>query len=145
MKIRFVSFQLKLFLSPICLFFVFNSADAQDLELTITSSNGNENDAISSIGYSKTHKDYEALKLQIDSFKNRAHKLGYIEAKVQDITKTTLTVNAQLSLGPKYESIQIHASKAVFEFLELTPKEDADKKLYYLYVLSKIIIKTNLV
>jgi len=132
MKISFVSFQLKLFLPTICLLFVFNSADAQDLQLAITGTNTTENDAINSIGYSKTHKDYEALKLQIDSFKNRAYKLGYIEAKVQDITKTTLTVSVQLSLGPKYESIQIHANKSLFEFLELTPKEDADKKLYYL-------------
>ena len=132
MKIIFVSFRLKLFLSAICLFFVFNSADAQELELTITSNSPNENDAVNSIGYFKAHKDYEALKLQIDSFKNRAHELGYIEAKIQDITKTPLGVTVHVSLGPKYEYIQIHASKTLFDFIELTPKEDTNKKIYYL-------------
>ena len=127
-----MSFRLKLFLSAMYLFLAFNSADAQELELTIKSSSVNENDAINSIGYSKTHKNYVALKLQMDSFKNRAQKLGYIEVKVQDITKTTLTVNVLLSLGPKYKSIQIYASKALFELLELTPKQDENKKVYYL-------------
>ena len=78
MKIRFVSSQLKLFFLNICMLAAFNSANAQDLQLIIASSNTQETKAINTIGYSKSFENYKTLLLEIERFKNVVYRLGYI-------------------------------------------------------------------
>ena len=51
----------------------FNSANAQDLQLIIASSNTQETKAINRIGYSKSFENYKTLLLEIERFKNVAY------------------------------------------------------------------------
>lgn len=143
MKIRFVSSQLKLFFLSICMLAAFNSANAQDLQLIIASSNTQETKAINTIGYSKLFDNYKTLLLEIERFKNVAYRLGYIEATVQSTTKNNLETSIQLKLGPKYESVQLYADKVLFELLDIKPIETTDSLTYYQAKVSGLEVLMN--
>mgnify|MGYP006081898183 FL=1 len=143
MKIRFVSFQLKLFLSSICMLAVFSGADAQGLQLIIISSNAQETKTIDTIGYSKSFENYETLLLEIERFKEVAYRLGYIESTVQSVTKNTSETVAQLMLGPKYESVQIYGDKVLFELLDLKPIETTGSLSYHQTKVSELEVLMN--
>ena len=79
--------QIKLFLSVLVVLAFFDNAKAQTLKLKIESSNYKENNLIESIGYVESFESYDLLEQEIQSFKNTIYNLGYIELKVEKVSK----------------------------------------------------------
>jgi outer membrane protein assembly factor BamA len=138
MKIKFVPVKLKLLVFSFCLFAAYGNAQTQQLQLKITSNTSSENQSIKTIGYLNSFRDYKALTQELEAFKNKAYKLGYIEARILEITQNMPQVSAKLSLGPKYEAIQIYASNSLFKLVELEPLKDLDDRSYFLAELSTV-------
>ena len=122
---------MKLFLSILFVLSAFNKTDAQDLQLTILSSNAQENKTIELIGYSKSFKNYETLLLEIKRFKDRAYVQGYIEAKVQNITKNIAGTSIDVELGPRYESIDVYVDKTLLKLLEIKTIKSKGSLTYF--------------
>lgn len=122
--------QIKLFFNVLVVLAFFNVAESQNLKLKIESSISQENTLIELIGYLDSFENYEALNGEIQSFKNTMYKLGYIESKVQSISKINSITSVQIILGNKYENIKIYAGKNIFELLDIVPKLSHDS-LYY--------------
>jgi len=130
MEIINVAHQLNLFFRVLCVFGVFSLGTAQELQLKIISKDSNETDLINSIGYSKAFDNFDDLQTEVSLFKDRLYLRGFIEAQILEISQTPPLLVAKLSLGPKYESIQLYASKSVFEFLELEGVKDLESNPY---------------
>ena len=122
--------QIKLFFNVLVVLAFFNVAESQNLKLKIESSISQENTLIKLIGYLDSFENYEALNGEIQSFKNTMYKLGYIESKIQSISKINSITSVQIILGNKYENIKIYAGKNIFELLDIVPKLSHDS-LYY--------------
>ena len=126
MELINVTHQLKLFFKILCVFGVFNLGTAQELQLKLISNDSIETNFISSIGYPKTFDNFDELQTEVALFKEQLFQYGYIESQIIEILKTPPQIIVKLSLGSKYESIQLHASKPVFELLELDAVKNSD-------------------
>ena len=122
---------MKLLFRVLCVFGIFSWSTAQELQLKITSNDSIETNIINTIGYPKTFENFAALETQVASFKDQLHQRGYIEARILEISQIPPLVIAKLSLGPKYESIQLYANKTLFEFLELEGVKNLESTPYY--------------
>ena len=131
MEIINVAHQLNLFLKVLCVFGVFSLSTAQELQLKIISKDSIETDIINSIGYPKTFDNFDDLQTEVSLFKDQLYIRGYIEAQLLEISQTPPLLFAKLSLGPKYESIQLYANKSVFELLEMDGVKDLESTPYY--------------
>ena len=131
MELINVTHQLKLFFKILCVFGVFNLGTAQELQLKLIGNDSIETNLINSIGYPKTFDNFEELQSEVTLFKDLLFQRGYIEAQILEILKTPPQIIIKLSLGSKYESIQLHASKPVFELLELDAVKNGDGSPYY--------------
>lgn len=131
MEIINVAHQLNLFLKVLCVFGVFSLSTAQELQLKIISKDSIETDIINSIGYPKTFDNFDDLQTEVSLFKDQLYIRGYIEAQLLEISQTPPLLVAKLSLGPKYESIQLYANKSVFELLEMDGVKDLESTPYY--------------
>ena len=130
--------QLKLFFRVICVFGVFGWSTAQELQLKITSTDSVETNVINTIGYLKTFENFAALETQVENFKDQLYQRGYIEARVLEISQAPPIVIVKLSLGIKYESIQLYADKSLFEFLELEGVKNLESTPYYIVEISAL-------
>jgi len=99
--------------------------------LKIISKDSIETDIINSIGYPKTFDNFDDLQTEVSLFKDQLYIRGYIEAQLLEISQTPPLLVAKLSLGPKYESIQLYANKSVFELLEMDGVKDLESTPYY--------------
>ena len=122
---------MKLLFRVLCVFGIFSWSTAQELQLKITSNDSIETNIINTIGYPKTFENFAALETQVASFKDQLYQRGYIEARILEISQIPPLVIAKLSLGPKYESIQLYANKTLFEFLELEGVKNLESTPYY--------------
>jgi len=129
---------LKLLVRILCVFGVFSWSTAQQLQLKMISTDSVETNIINTIGYPKTFENFAALETQVTSFKDQLYKRGYIEARVFEISQTPPLIIAKLSLGPKYESIQLYADKSLFEFLELEGVKNLENTPYYIVEVSAL-------
>ena len=130
--------QLKLVFRVLYVLIAFNIGAAQQLQLKIMSTNAVETTIIDSIGYSNTFEDYKTLKTEVQSLKKQLTQQGFIEAQILKISKDRPLVVAQVSLGRKYESVQLYADKSLFEFLELEDVKDLDNTPYYMVELTAL-------
>ena len=130
--------QLKLVFRVLYVLIAFNIGAAQQLQLKIMSTNAVETTIIDSIGYSNTFEDYKTLKTEVQSLKKQLTQQGFIEAQILKISKDRPLVVAQVSLGRKYESVQLYADKSLFEFLELEDVKDLDNTPYYVVELTAL-------
>tara|TARA_B110000037_G_scaffold168656_1_gene191051 strand:- start:119 stop:1768 length:1650 start_codon:yes stop_codon:yes gene_type:complete len=119
-------------------FIAFNTGAAQQLQLKIMSTNAVETTIIDSIGYSNTFEDYKTLRAEVQSLKKQLTQQGFIEAQILKISEERPLVIAQVSLGQKYESVQLYADKSLFEFLELEDVKDLDNTAYYVVELTAL-------
>ena len=130
--------QLKLVFRILYVFIAFNTGAAQQLQLKIMSTNAVETTIIDSIGYSNTFEDYKTLRAEVQSLKKQLTQQGFIEAQILKISEDRPLVIAQVSLGQKYESVQLYADKSLFEFLELEDVKDLDNTPYYVVELTAL-------
>lgn len=130
--------QLKLVFRILYVFIAFNTGAAQQLQLKIMSTNAVETTIIDSIGYSNTFEDYKTLRAEVQSLKKQLTQQGFIEAQILKISEERPLVIAQVSLGQKYESVQLYADKSLFEFLELEDVKDLDNTAYYVVELTAL-------
>jgi translocation and assembly module TamA len=133
-----VTRQLKLVFRILYVFIAFNTGAAQQLQLKIMSTNAVETTIIDSIGYSNTFEDYKTLRAEVQSLKKQLTQQGFIEAQILKISEDRPLVIAQVSLGQKYESVQLYADKSLFEFLELEDVKDLDNTPYYIVELTAL-------
>jgi translocation and assembly module TamA len=133
-----VTRQLKLVFRVLYVLIAFNIGAAQQLQLKIMSTNAVETTIIDSIGYSNTFEDYKTLKTEVQSLKKQLTQQGFIEAQILKISEDRPLVVAQVSLGRKYESVQLYADKSLFEFLELEDVKDLDNTPYYMVELTAL-------
>jgi len=131
MEIINVGDRLKFFFGVLCFVGFFSLSTAQELQLKIISNDSIETDLINSIGYSKAFENFEALQNEVTLLKELLHRRGYIETQILEFTQTLPLIVAQLSLGTKYDSIQLYADKAIFEFLELQDVKIQNSSPYY--------------
>lgn len=143
MEIINVTHQLKLFFKFLCVFGVFSLSTAQELQLKIVSNDSIEKDVINSIDYPKTFENLDALQAEVILFKDQLYKRGYIESQIIEISQTPPLIIAKLALGSKYEFIQLHASKAIFEFLELEGVQNTESTPYYIVPISELEVLLN--
>ena len=129
---------MKLLVRILCVFGVFSWSTAQQLQLKMISNDSIETNTINTIGYPKTFENFAALEAQVESFKDQLYQLGYIEARVFEISQTPPLIIAKLSLGPKYESIRLYADKTLFEFLELEGVKNLESTPYYIVEVSAL-------
>lgn len=81
---------------------------AQKLNLTIVGESETDNTIINKIGYQKEHLNAKSIVDEINLTSNNLTKIGYIENKVLENTKTTdSTFICKLFLGNKIDSIRI--------------------------------------
>lgn len=130
--------QLKLVFRVLYVLIAFNIGAAQQLQLKIMSTNAVETTIIDSIGYSNTFEDYKTLKTEVQFLKKQLTQQGFIEAQILKISEDRPLVVAQVSLGRKYESVQLYADKSLFEFLELEDVKDLDNTPYYMVELTAL-------
>ena len=130
--------QIKLFLSVLVVLAFFNNAKAQTLKLKIESSNYKENNLVESIGYTESFESYDLLEQEIQSFKKTIYNLGYIELKVEKVSKLNSITSVQIKLGNKYELINLYANKDIFELIGITPKQTYDSLFYHKLKFDKV-------
>ena len=130
--------QIKLFLSVLVVLAFFNNAKAQTLKLKIESSDYKENNLVESIGYTESFESYDSLEQEIQSFKNTIYNLGYIELKVEKVSKLNSITSVQIKLGNKYELINLYANKEIFELIGITPKQTYDSLFYHKLKFDKV-------
>jgi outer membrane protein assembly factor BamA len=135
--------QIKLFLSVLVVLAFFDNAKAQTLKLKIESSNYKENNLIESIGYVESFESYDLLEQEIQSFKNTIYNLGYIELKVEKVSKLNSITSVQIKLGNKYELINLYANKEIFELIGITPKQTYDSLFYHKLKFDKVEVLMN--
>jgi outer membrane protein assembly factor BamA len=135
--------QIKLFLSVLVVLAFFDNAKAQTLKLKIESSNYKENNLIESIGYVESFESYDLLEQEIQSFKNTMYNLGYIELKVEKVSKLNSITSVQIKLGNKYELINLYANKEIFELIGITPKQTYDSLFYHKLKFDKVEVLMN--
>ena len=135
--------QIKLFLSVLVVLAFFDNAKAQTLKLKIESSNYKENNLVESIGYVESFESYDLLEQEIQSFKNTMYNLGYIELKVEKVSKLNSITSVQIKLGNKYELINLYANKEIFELIGITPKQTYDSLFYHKLKFDKVEVLMN--
>lgn len=86
--------------------------NSQNLNLNIYGENDHETKIIDSLNYLKTHSDYLSIKTEVDTIQKTLFKLGYIENKLETITKINdSTFTALMRLQKKYDTIYIYYDK----------------------------------
>lgn len=96
------------FVLIICLFFS-EELFCQNLHLKINGNSEFETQIIDSLNYSKIHVNFASIKSEADSIQKILYKKGYIENKLNNITKTTdSTFIAQFHLKKKFNTIYIY-------------------------------------
>ena len=80
----------------------------QSLRLKIEGENKSKTTVIDSISYSKLFDNYLNLETELNTVKNKLAKLGYIDTKIERITKQNDTLfRAQIFLGDRVKTIRI--------------------------------------
>jgi outer membrane protein assembly factor BamA len=138
-----VTHQLKLFFKVLCVFGVFSLSSAQELQLKIISKDSIETNLINSIGYIKTFSNFNDLQTEVALFKDQLYQRGYIEAQILEISQTPSLITAELSFGPKYDSIQLYASKSDFKLLEIKEVINIESNPYYVAEIVNLEILLN--
>jgi len=82
--------------------------------LQIAGENDFETSIIDSLNYSKKHLDYSSVESEIDSTRNRLFRIGFIENKLERISKfNDTTFLALIYLKKKIDTIYIYYNKSV--------------------------------
>ncbi|WP_346883352.1 POTRA domain-containing protein [uncultured Algibacter sp.] len=103
----------------------------QSLHLKITGNNEFETNAIDSLNYSKTHKDYNAVTNEIDSIQKSLSKLGYIENELKKIKKINDSIyTASIHLKNKYKTIYVYYNK---DDIETSTLNHISKRIFDTY------------
>ncbi len=102
------------------------NCSAQDFKLQLIGSSISETKIIDSLQYNPLHKNTKSINEEISQFSERASKIGYIENKLLENTKTSdSTYTAKLDLGKKTKFIRIYIGKDnALEDLILTEKKN---------------------
>ncbi|WP_298239209.1 POTRA domain-containing protein [uncultured Algibacter sp.] len=111
----------------------------QNLNLKVSGENEFETQIIDSLNYSKTYKDYNSLKHEIDSIQNALYKKGYIENRLNNISKTSDSIfNAEIHLKQKFNTIYIYYNKSDIDIanIDLISKQVFDD--YFIISFSEI-------
>ncbi|UKM65131.2 BamA/TamA family outer membrane protein [Flavobacteriaceae bacterium GSB9] len=88
----------------------------QNLSLKITGKTEVENQTIDSLNHTKTHKDYNSIKAEVDSVQNTLYKLGYIENETKHIKRVNDSLFvAQISLNHKFNTIHIYYDENIVD------------------------------
>ncbi|RFN58674.1 BamA/TamA family outer membrane protein [Marixanthomonas ophiurae] len=73
-----------------------------------------------SLSITETFKDYSSLKKEVDTLQQKLERLGYIESKLQSLTKKTdSTYLANYFFGKKYSYIKVYYDEGYFSKKEL--------------------------
>ena len=100
----------------------------QNLELRIEGESDFDTKIIDSLNYSKYHIDYNSLEIEIDSTRNRLFKIGFIENKLEKITKVNdSSFLASIHLKKKIDTIYIYYNK---NDLDRSVLNDVSKNVY---------------
>lgn len=87
----------------------FSASFSQNLNLKIKGSNESETKQIDSISYHKSHKDYNSLKIEIDSTLSKLQNLGFLESKIISTEKTEDSIFiSTFYLGKIYENLTLY-------------------------------------
>ena len=105
---------------------------AQELQLKIIGNDSIETHVINSIGYPKTFENFEVLQNEVTLLKELLYRRGYIETQILEISQKPPSIITKMALGTKYDSIQLHADKSLFEFLELQDVKNLNSSPFYL-------------
>ena len=82
---------------------------AQNLKLKIDGKSENETLIIDSLNYTKNHKDYNSIKIEVDTLKKKLYRIGYFNLKGQSISKSSdSTFSVLIDLKQKFRMIQIY-------------------------------------
>lgn len=92
----------------------FQDLSCQNIQLQIAGENDYETSIIDSLNYSKKHLDYSSVESEIDSTRNRLFRIGFIENKLERISKfNDTTFLALIYLKKKIDTIYIYYNKSV--------------------------------
>ncbi|MGY0391812.1 POTRA domain-containing protein [Bizionia sp. KMM 8389] len=81
----------------------------QNFYLEIQETDTNKNSIIDSLGYSKKHKNYNAITEELNNLKKTITKLGYLEAEWFPVTKKNdSTFSTEITLGNIYKTAHIY-------------------------------------
>lgn len=84
----------------------------QNIYLNINSNHQAETKTIDSLNYTKIHKNYKSITLELDSIQSALYKMGYIENELTKIHKTNDSLfTAKIHLKKKYHTIYIYYNK----------------------------------
>ena len=92
----------------------------QNLILNVNGQSEDETVIISNLQYQKTHKDFESIRLEVDSIQNQLFKIGYIENRASKITRINdSTFVTKINLKNRYDTIHIYYKNVHIEQVTL--------------------------
>lgn len=81
----------------------------QSLYLNVKGETKNANQTIDSVGYSKKFSNYLSLEKEAFTLKEKIIRLGYIDTKIETITKQNDTLfNASIYIGKKLDKVRVY-------------------------------------
>jgi len=90
------------------LLFIQTSLFAQELYLKIEGFNKKQDTTIDSLGYTKTHTDFNSLETEIKTFQDLLNSKGYIEHILLNFKRyNDSTYKATFNIGKQYKTIKI--------------------------------------
>jgi len=94
----------------------FQDLSCQNLQLQIEGKNDIETKIIDSLSFYKFHPDYSSIKSEIDSLRKRLFSIGFIENKLENVTKfNDSTFMALIYLKKKIDTIYIYYNNTVID------------------------------
>ena len=85
---------------------------SQNIVLKVDGNNTIETKTIDSLNYSKVHRDYKSITLEVDSIQNALYRMGFIENKVEKLIRINDSLfTALIHLKKKYNTIYIYYNK----------------------------------
>ena len=124
----------------------FWTAHAQELTLKINTEIEANQHVIDELGYSKIFEEMAMAELEIERVQKKLTEIGYINIQIvyQKVGKSS--INAKLSLGQKYNTVDIFGPLKYFEELGYNPLKEAEKEISFVripienlaYVLSEV-------
>ena len=111
LKINFIPY-----IYILLLFLQAQFATSQNVQLTIQSKNGVNEQALTGISFKKFHNNETAIPKEIDSIITQLNKKGYLQSELDSIYRSDSLFLAEFTIGKKIEIIRIFYNISDFNF-----------------------------
>ena len=112
----------------------FWTAQAQELTLKINTEIEANQHIIDDLGYSKSFQDMVTAELEIERIQKKLTEIGYINIQIvyQKVGKSS--IDAKLSLGQNYNTVDVFRPLQYFDELGYSPHNEAEKEISFVRI-----------